>query len=159
MLSLSINNSQQSQQLDDDKGWKVIETSFNPKELHHKETVFTLANGYLGVRGSFEEGYTHEHSGTIVNGVYDDVAIAGTEIVNCPNWLPLTIKVAGEIFRMDSGEILEYKRQLDMRLGILSRDVRWKSPSGHTLEFHFERFVSLANQHFVAIHCEVTSVD
>lgn len=159
MLSLSINNSQKSQQLNDEKGWKIIETSFNRNELHHKETVFTLANGYLGVRGSFEEGYTHEHSGTIINGVYDDVAIAGTEIVNCPNWLPLTIKVAGETFRMDSGEILEYKRQLDMRLGILTRDVRWKSPSGHTLDLHFERFVSLANQHFVAIHCEVTSLD
>lgn len=159
MLSLSVNNSQHSQQLNDDPGWKVIETCFNPKELHHKETVFTIGNGYLGVRGSFEEGYIHDRPGTIINGVYDDVAIAATEIVNCPNWLPLSIKIAGETFRMDSGEILEYKRQLDMRLGILSRDVRWRSPSGHTLEFHFERFVSLASQHVLAIRCEITSVD
>ncbi len=159
MLSLSINNSQQSYQLNDSEGWEIIETSFNPSELHHKETVFTLGNGYLGVRGSFEEGYTHEHSGTIINGVYDDVAIAATEIVNCPNWLPLTIKVAGETFGMDKGEILEYKRTLDMRLGILTRDVRWKSPSGHTLDLHFERFVSLASQHFLAIHCEITSLN
>ncbi len=159
MLSLSVNNSQQSQQLSDSEDWAIIETSFNPHELHHKETVFTLSNGYLGVRGSFEEGYIHEHSGTIVNGVYDDVAIAATEIVNCPNWLPLTIKVAGETFAMDKGEILEYKRSLDMRLGILTRDVRWKSPSGHTFDLHFERFVSLASQHFLAIHCEITSLD
>ena len=159
MLSLSVNNSQQSQQINDSKGWEIIETSFNPGELHHKETVFTLGNGYLGVRGSFEEGYTQEHSGTIINGVYDDVAIAATEIVNCPNWLPLTIKIAGETFGMDKGEILEYKRTLDMRLGILSRDIRWKSPSGYTLEFHFERFVSLASQHFLAIRCEITSLD
>ncbi len=159
MLSLSINNSEQSQKLSDSKNWEIIETSFNLKELHHKETVFTLGNGYLGVRGSFEEGYIHEHSGTIINGVYDDVAIAATEIVNCPNWLPLTIKVAGETFRMDKGEILAYKRKLDMRLGILTRDIRWKSPSGHTLDLHFERFVSLASQHFLAIHCEVTSLD
>ncbi|MEO1374920.1 MAG: beta-phosphoglucomutase [Cyanobacteria bacterium J06635_10] len=159
MLSISVNNSQQNQQLNDDPGWKVIETSFNPSELHHKETVFTIGNGYLGVRGSFEEGYTHERAGTIINGVYDDVAIAATELVNCPNWLPLTIKIAGETFRMDSGEILEYKRQLDMRLGLVSRDVRWKSPSGHTVELHFERFVSLASQHVLAIRCEITSVD
>lgn len=159
MLSLSINDSQQSQQLNDSKHWEIIETSFNPKELHHKETVFTLGNGYLGVRGSFEEGYIHEHSGTIINGVYDDVAIAATEIVNCPNWLPLTIKVGGETFRMNEGEILKYKRSLDMRLGILTRDVCWKSPSGYTLDLHFERFVSLASQHFLAIHCEITSLD
>ena len=159
MLSVSVNNSQQIQQLNDSQNWKVIETSFNPKELHHKETVFTLGNGYLGVRGSFEEGYTHDHAGTIINGVYDDVAIASTEIVNCPNWLPLSIKIAGETFRMDQGEILEYKRQLDMRLGIVSRDVRWRSPSGHTVELHFERFVSLASQHFLAVRCEITSLN
>ncbi|MEA5592880.1 beta-phosphoglucomutase [Rivularia sp. UHCC 0363] len=159
MLSVSVNNSQQTQQLNDSQAWKIIETSFNPQELHHKETVFTLGNGYLGVRGSFEEGYTHDHAGTIINGVYDDVAIAATEIVNCPNWLPLSIKIAGETFRMDSGEILEYKRQLDMRLGIVSRDVRWRSPSGHQIELHFERFVSLASQHFLAVRCEITSLD
>ncbi|NJN08307.1 MAG: beta-phosphoglucomutase [Richelia sp. RM1_1_1] len=159
MLSISVNNSQQTQQVNHDPTWKVIETTFNPNELHHKETVFTLGNGYLGVRGSFEEGYIHEHSGTIINGIYDDVAIAATEIVNCPNWLPLTIKIAGEAFRMDSGEILDYKRQLDMRLGILSRDIRWRSPLGHTVELHFERFVSLASQHYLAIRCEITSID
>lgn len=159
MLGISVNNSQQTPQLNDSEGWKVIETNFKPSELHHKETVFTLGNGYLGVRGSFEEGYIHDRPGTIINGVYDDVAIAATEIVNCPNWLPLTIKIDGEIFRMDRGEILEYKRQLDMRLGLVSRDVRWKSPSGHTVQLHFERFVSLASQHFLAIRCEITSVD
>src|SRR5689334_9542217 len=117
MLNVSTHNSQQNQQLIDTTDWNVIETEFAPTQLHHKETVFSLANGYLGVRGSFEEGYSQDFPATLIHGVYDDVAITHTELVNCPNWLPLVVKVAGESFRMESGEILNYERRLDLRLG------------------------------------------
>jgi len=43
-----------------------------------------------------------------------------TELANCPDWLPLAVIVNGERFRLDSGEILSYERQLDL-WGILSR--------------------------------------
>ncbi|MFQ4147062.1 glycoside hydrolase family 65 protein [Chlorogloeopsis sp. ULAP02] len=159
MLDLSVYSSQKNQQLINSTDWNVVETEFDPSRLHHQETVFTLGNGYLGTRGTFEEGYPHDSPATIIHGVYDDVAIASTELVNCPNWLPFVVKVAGERFHMDSGEILHYERRLDLRLGIVSRDVRWRSPAGHTVEFHFERFASLANQHCLAIRCQITSVD
>ncbi|WP_432810037.1 beta-phosphoglucomutase [Pantanalinema sp. GBBB05] len=142
--------------------WIVIETTegeFSPTQLHHKETVFTLGNGYLGTRGSFEESYPGDCPATLINGVYDDVAIAKTELVNAPNWLPLLISVAGERFRLDQGTVLAYRRYLDLYHGILHRVVRWRSPAGHTLEFHFERFASLADQHVLGVRCQVTSVD
>jgi len=158
MQDLLFHN-QLDQQLLDFTDWNVIETEFDPTRLHHKETVFTLGNGYLGTRGTFEEGYPNESAGTLIHGIYDDVSIAYTELANCPNWLPFIIKVAGESFHLDTGEILNYERRLDLRLGIVSRDVRWRSPTGHTLEFHFERFLSLADQHVLAIRCQITSVD
>lgn len=158
MLNVSASN-QENQQLIDANNWNIIETEFKENQLHHKETVFTLGNGYLGVRGSFEEGYPQDCPATLIHGVYDDAAIAYTELVNCPNWLPITVKVAGDRFRMDSGKILKYERRLDMRLGIVSREIRWCSPAGHTLDFHFERFTSLADQHLLAIRCQVTSID
>ncbi len=139
--------------------WNVIETNFDPAQLHHKETVFTLSNGYLGTRGTFEEGYPDDSPATLIHGVYDDVAITHTQLVNCPNWLPLAVTVAGDRFSMDSGEILHYERRLDLRLGIVSRDIRWRSPQGHTLDLHFERFASLADQHVLAIRCQITSLD
>ncbi|MGA7936480.1 MAG: hypothetical protein WCA35_23200, partial [Kovacikia sp.] len=37
--------------------WTLTESQFNPEQLHARETVFTIGNGYLGTRGSFEEGY------------------------------------------------------------------------------------------------------
>ncbi|MFH7026355.1 MAG: glycoside hydrolase family 65 protein [Heteroscytonema crispum UTEX LB 1556] len=159
MLNLSVHNSQQDRQLLDVSNWNVIETEFDPAQLHHKETVFTLGNGYLGVRGAFEEGYPNDCAATLIHGVYDDVPISNTTLVNCPNWLPLAIKVAGQRFSMDSGEILKYERRFDLRLGLVVRDVRWRSPSGHTLDLHFERFASLADQHVLAIRCQITSLD
>jgi len=41
--------------------------------------------------------------------------------------------VAGERFRLDQGQVLSYQRSLDLRWGLLSRDVLWRSPLGHTL--------------------------
>lgn len=159
MVNLSVRDSQQNQTLTEATDWNVIETVFDPAQLHHKETVFTISNGYLGTRGTFEEGYPGDSTATLINGLYDKVVISHTELVNCPSWLPLEVKVAGDRFSMDSGEILNYERRLDLRLGILSRDVRWRSPKGHTLDFHFERFASLADQHVLAIRAQVTSID
>ncbi|MBD0362149.1 MAG: beta-phosphoglucomutase [Coleofasciculus sp. C3-bin4] len=139
--------------------WSVIETQFDPTQLHHKETVFTLGNGYLGTRGSFEEGYPGSMSATLIHGVYDDVPVVHTELANCPDWLPLVVIINGDRFRLDHGEILSYRRQLDVRRGVLSRDVRWRSGSGYTVDIHLERFASLVDQHVLALRTQVTPLD
>lgn len=140
-------------------GWTVIETQFDFSELHHKETVFTLGNGYLGTRGTFEEGYPGACPATFIHGVYDDVPVMHTELVNCPDWLPLAIVVAGDRFRLDQGQVLGCQRQLDLRWGLLSRDVLWRSPTGHTVYLHFERMISMADEHVLVLRCQITPVD
>ena len=139
--------------------WTVIEPQFEPSKLHYKETLFTLGNGYLGTRGTFEEGYPGACPATFIHGVYDDVAVMHTELVNCPDWLPLEIVVAGDRFSLDQGEVLGYQRSLDLHWGLLSRDVLWRSPAGHTIYFHFERMVSMADKHLLVLRCQVTPVD
>jgi len=139
--------------------WILNETKFDSDQLHFKETVFTIGNGYLGTRGTFEEGYPHALPATLIHGVYDDVPIVYTELANCPDWLPLVVIIDGDRFRLDRGEILSYERQLDLRRGILSRRVRWRSPSGKTLDLYFERFASLADEHVLGMRCQVTPVD
>ena len=154
----------------DETGWIIIETTdteFHSTRLHQKETVFTLGNGYLGTRGTFEEGYPGAWPATLIHGVYDDVPILHTELANCPDWLSLVVilggepatKTPGDRFRLDQGQILGYQRWLDLYRGVLCRNVRWKSPSGYTFDFHFERFTSLADQHVMALRCQVSSPD
>lgn len=139
--------------------WTVIETQFDPTQLHYKETVFTVGNGYLGTRGSFEEGYPRSMGATLIHGVYDDVPVVHTELANCPDWLPLVVIVNGDRFRLDQGEILSYRRQFDLRRGVVSRNVRWRSGSGYTVDLHFERFASLVDQHVLGLRCQVTPLD
>ncbi len=139
--------------------WAATETQFDSTQLHYKETVFTVGNGYLGTRGSFEEGYPGSMGATLIHGVYDDVPVVHTELANCPDWLPLVVIINGDRFRLDHGEILSYRRQLDVRRGVLSRDVRWRSGSGYTVDIHLERFASLVEQHVLALRCQVTPLD
>jgi trehalose/maltose hydrolase-like predicted phosphorylase len=139
--------------------WTVIETQFDDTQLHHQETVFTVGNGYLGTRGSFEEGYPDAMPLTLIHGVYDDVPVVYTELANCPDWLPVVIWVAGDRFSLNRGQVLNYQRQLDLRTGLLSRYIRWRSPSGNTVDIHFERFASMADQHVLAIRFQITPID
>jgi beta-phosphoglucomutase len=139
--------------------WTLTETQFNPDYLHSHETIFTIGNGYLGTRGTFEEGYPRALSATLINGVYDDVPVVYTELVNCPDWLPLVIIIEGDRLRLDQGTILKYNRQLDLHHGVLSRDLRWCSHSGKTIDIHFQRFASLADQHIVGQRCQLTPVN
>ena len=78
--------------------WIISEDSFENTKQHHKETIFTIGNGYLSTRGAFEEGYADDHRATFVHGVFDDVPIGFTELANAPDWLPLYVLLNGERF-------------------------------------------------------------
>ncbi|WP_322508589.1 glycoside hydrolase family 65 protein [Anaerolinea sp.] len=136
--------------------WTVTEETFNPKTQHHSETIFTSGNGYLESRGAFEEGYPGERRTTFLHGVFDDIPISFTELVNAPDWLELHLFLNGEFFRMDRGEILHYRRTLDLRTGRVNRTVRWRSPQGGITRLEFERFASLADEHVMILRVHIT---
>ena len=139
--------------------WILTETDFDPEQLNYKETVFTIGNGYLGTRGSFAEGYPGAVAATLINGVYDDVPLYYTELVNCPDWLPLYIIIDDEEFRLDKGEMFSYERHLDLQRGILSRKISWRSPNGKTIDLRFERFASQADQNVLGLRIQLTPID
>ncbi|HSJ87046.1 MAG TPA: glycoside hydrolase family 65 protein [Anaerolineales bacterium] len=131
--------------------WKIVEDSFHPEKQHHKETVFTIGNGYLSTRGAFEENHPGDRRATFLHGVFDDVPVVFTELVNAPDWLEMEIYLDGEHFRLFEGELLSFTRTLDLYTATLRRDVRWQSPRGNITHFIFERFASLADEHLCAI--------
>jgi beta-phosphoglucomutase len=139
--------------------WTLTEPEFDPAKLRARETVFTIGNGYLGTRGSFEEGYPKALPTTLISGLYDDMPLVYTELANCPDWLSMEVAINGERFRLDCGEILDYERQLDLRHGVLRRSLRWRSPNGNTVDLKFERFVSLADRQLLVLKCQITPVD
>ncbi|HKY53228.1 MAG TPA: glycoside hydrolase family 65 protein [Anaerolineales bacterium] len=135
--------------------WTLTEDSFDPKKQYHKETIFTIGNGYLCTRGAFEEGYPNDRRATFIHGVFDHAPIVFTELANAPDWLPVTVYLNDERFSLDTGTIESFHRTLDLQTGLLTRTVRWRSPSGLAATLIFERFASLADEHMLYIRCRV----
>jgi trehalose/maltose hydrolase-like predicted phosphorylase len=137
--------------------WQISEDTFNSKKLRAQETVYTNGNGYFCSRGTFEEGYPGATPATLLYGVFDDISVGKEELANVPDWLVIKLFVNGERFRLDLGKVLEYRRILDMQKGVISRYVRWESPSGIRLSISIERFASLADEHVGCIRYSVTA--
>lgn len=91
-----------------------------------------------------------------MHGVFDAAPIVVTELANAPDWLPLTVLLDGERFRLDAGTIEAFERRLDLRTGLLIRAIRWRSPGGRAASLVFERFTSLADEHSVFVRCRIT---
>ena len=144
-------------QLDDT--WVVSEDTFLPERQHHMETIFSIGNGYVATRGSFEESYPGDIPITFAHGVYDKVPIAVTELANLPNWLDLTVTVNGYQFSLDQGQILYYHRRLDLQQAMLRRDVRWQAPDGTILDLTFQRFICYEQEQAAALRLLVTAVN
>jgi len=154
--------------------WKIIENSFDVETNLQDETIFAIGNGYIGMRGNFEEGY-HGPEGTSVKGTYlngfyeSESIIYGEEaygyaknsqtMLNVTDSSIIKLFVDGEEFHLFTGTILSYQRVLNMRHGILTRDVTWQSPNGKQVKIHIERFANLANKHLATIFYEVTPLN
>ncbi|GAP07565.1 trehalose and maltose hydrolase [Anaerolinea thermolimosa] len=139
-----------------DPAWCITQNSWEPAHQRHSETIFTIGNGYLSTRGVFEEGYPRESRATFLHGVFDDVPIVFTELANIPDWLELTILLDGEHYCLNMGEVLFFERSLDLRNGLLTRRVRWRSPQGNITLLEFERFASLADSHSTLLRVKIT---
>ncbi len=138
------------------RAWQISEAPFNPSKLHHAETIYSIGNGYMGVRATFEEGYAGELASTLIHGIFDQgVGELVPELVSLPNPLCLTISIDGEAFSMTSGKILGYSMTLDLQKALLTRSVLWQNDKGQIVTLNFERFASLNREHLLVQHISV----
>ncbi len=137
-------------------GWTVTQTVFDSARQHHHETIFTIGNGYLATRGTFEEGHPQDRRTTFLHGVFDAAPFVVTELANAPDWLPLEIFFNGARFGMNQGTVREFERALDLQNGVLTRRVMWDSAQGERATIVFERFCSLAAPHLVCLRVSIT---
>lgn len=143
----------------DQRTWLVSEAPFNPFKLQHSETIFTVGNGFMGVRGSFEEGYEGALPTTLVHGIFNHAeGDLVPDIVNLPNPLPVQVRVDGEAFHMTTGKVLGFRRTLDLKRAALTREVLWRTSQGVVVKLTFERFASLTDQHLLVQRVRVRAL-
>ncbi len=141
------------------KNWLVTETDFASANLAKFETIFSLGNGYLGLRAATEEHYQGETRGLYLAGLFDEFPGEVTELPNLPDWLGVEISLAGEKFNLNRGQILSYERSLNLKDGQLVREIKWRSPQGRESSLIFKRFVSKDNLHLSGMKVRITPLN
>lgn len=150
--------------------WKIIETSWNKKTLGKDETLFTLANGHLGLRGDFDEPEPAFHRGTYINGffekepiVYGEIAYGYAEnhetILNLPDPKLVRLFINNTEFRLDTAQLSYYRRYLDMKEGLLVREVEALLPNGCRLRLKSRRLVSFSRDTLGALEYQCTVLE
>ena len=150
--------------------WRIVEARYSNEFVGLTETVFSLGNGFVGIRGSFEEGRPAAVPGTFVNGFHETwpimhaegahaLARTGQTIVNVPDATILKLYVDDEPFYLPTARLESYERILDMRAGTLTRELVWATDAGKHVRVRSRRLVSLEHRHLVAMTYEVTMLD
>src|SRR6056297_2676096 len=134
--------------------------------MGNAETIFSLSNGFLGIRGIFEEGRPSIEAATFCNGFHETWPIVhaeeafgfartGQTIVNIPDATLLKLYVDDEPLYLPTARLRSYERSLDFREGVLKREVNWATPAGKHVRVSSHRIVSLEHRHLGAITFEV----
>jgi alpha,alpha-trehalose phosphorylase len=150
--------------------WSIRETRLDLNVLDQAGSMFALANGHIGMRGSLDEGEPAGLPGTYLGGFYEQRPMpyaeagygfpeAGQTVVNVTNGKIIRLLVDDEPFDVRFGELRSHERVLDFRAGVLSRRAQWRSPAGKQVRVSSVRLVSLVQRAVAAVLYEVEAVD
>ncbi|HOQ64205.1 MAG TPA: glycoside hydrolase family 65 protein, partial [Clostridia bacterium] len=122
--------------------WKVIQSSFDPEAQRFAESLMSLGNGAMGLRGNFEEAYSGDSlQGTYIGGVwFPDKTRVGWwkngypqyfgKVINAMNLIGLKVEVDGVCLDAARLDVVRFYRELDMYTGILRRQMALRTPQG-----------------------------
>ncbi|MGV3587813.1 MAG: glycosyl hydrolase family 65 protein [Adhaeribacter sp.] len=135
--------------------WSLIEEGFYPEYNKITESVCSLGNGRMGHRANFEEKYSGEtQPGHYVAGIYDQNTGSSkyaNQLLNSPSWIGINVEIDGEELDLATCQVLDFRRELNMREGYLERTFQAQLPSGKTVEVSALRFTSIADDELGAI--------
>ncbi len=129
--------------------WLLRKNGFRnvPRRLQINETLMTIGNGYLNIRGSLEELPEGSCRGMYISGVYDRSEADVEELVKCPVWTDVSLWIDGLKISPATCRVLRHEQVLDMKKGILHRVSRLRTPSGKIVTFSTAKLVC-----FHAVH-------
>src|SRR5439155_15255680 len=150
--------------------WAIREPKLDLERLGQTESIFALSNGHIGWRANLEEGEPHSIAGSYLNAVYEEVPLpyaetaygypeAGQALINVTNGKIIRLLVDDEPFDVRYGTLHAHERVLDLKSGVLRREVVWESPAHRTVRVRTTRLVSLVHRAVAAIRYEVEAVD
>lgn len=149
--------------------WSFTFGGYLPEQERLREALCAVGNGYRATRGCAPEadaGPFH-YPGTYAAGLYNRLVdeVSGVEVVNeslvnLPNWLSLKFRVdGGDWFDVDTADLLSYRQNMDLRQAELTREFRFRDPSGRTTSVVQRRIAAMHLPHACALETTLFAED
>lgn len=148
--------------------WKITETKLNQENFRLAESMMSLGNGHMGMRGNFEETYSGDHhQGSYIAGVwFPDKTRVGWwkngypqyfgKVINSTNYIGIRIIIDGMELDLNRANVTNFYRELDMQYGVLTRRFTVEQ-NGKVTEFEVVRFLSIADSELAVIKYTATA--
>ena len=146
--------------------WTLRSAKLEKEHKRLQESLTSLGNGYMGMRGNFEETYSADsHLGTYIAGVwFPDKTRVGWwkngypkyfgKAINALNFSKIKIFVDGQEVDLAKNDVADFSVELDMQHGVLLR-----SFTVFGVRFDVCKFLSVAQKELAVIRWEAVSVD
>ena len=144
--------------------WVLKTDTLDRENMLLMESLTSIGNGYMGMRGNFEEGYSGKHhQGTYIAGVwFPDKTRVGWwkngypqyfgKVINAVNFAAIRVTVNGTQIDIGHMEPELFSVKLDMRNGLLTRQYTVCLPDA-CVQLIFRRFLSIVERRLA--HFEV----
>ncbi|MEE3919201.1 glycosyl hydrolase family 65 protein [Micromonospora sp. BRA006-A] len=153
-----------------DDGWRIRRTSADLDRLGETESVFALANGWVGWRGTLDEGEPCGMPGSYLNGFHEQHELTYPEsgygfpersdtVISAPNAALIRLWVDDEPLDLGTGTVRRHHQELDLRAGVVRRETEWVSPGGRGVRIRSTRLVSLTRRPVAAVDWAVEPLD
>ena len=149
------------------RAWRLTYRGFDPDEEALREALCALGNGYFVTRAAAPEASADDvhYPGTYLAGCYNrritellGRSVENEDLVNVPNWLPLTFRIEdGEWFHLSRVTVQRYRLDLDMHGGILTRFVAFRDDVGRQTEVTQRRLVHMGDKNVAALETVVVA--
>ncbi|BAU49717.1 beta-phosphoglucomutase [Sulfurifustis variabilis] len=155
------------------RAWQVEQEGFDPAREHGMESLFTVGNGYLGVRGTLDMPLPGSQADLFIAGIYDRKQsslpyselefltgdrsdYAYSEIVSAPFPFGLEIIVDGQRLDLAQGPWRVHRRVLDLARGALQSHYLYEDDRGRRTRVEAWRCASSADPHLLLQEVSVT---
>lgn len=156
-----------------EEAWGVEQEGFDASREHEMESLYTVGNGYLGVRGALDMPLPGSQADLFVAGVYDrkhsglpyselEFLTEGrgdhaySEIVSAPFPFRLRVAVDGRPLDMAEGPWRSFRRSLDLRRGAFRARYLFEDEHGRRTTIDSWRCASAADPHLLLQEVSVT---
>lgn len=146
--------------------YSIVDNDFCEEKRYSKDALFTVGNGYYGIRGFYEEenkgigaiGGIYM-AGIFGKGSYDAWVGKSRELCNVANVLKCDIKINKEILDISNEAVSDFKQELNMKSAVYKRSYVYTASNGKRIRIYFERFASLKDRHLIGQKITVKALD